>query len=386
MTKLSPLVVQYVENEKDHSRLGQVFYIEGKKKEKFLLDLENIVKDLRDKELIRNSINSLNKKYSHKIKSWYFIHEGKAFFLNKKFRELDFNPKYRELVIRQEKNINGDMVVVDYTGKLKFFNSFDIKVKADVNGKDLITKLNVLTKKINDEMTIIDTGRSNLFNSRFAKKMTRYLDDIDKELIRKFRKDKIKSEKNVDDNVIILDYNTISNDLFKKVYTFVYFRIPLFIYTELDDNKRYDQEHSRYWKEKLNNLHRIKRIKTYGSDKYIYQEFITKYPTKIPRDVSEWILKSKFKRDIKKVNEKELVDYLTKEYFRTLICGDIDFNDYPNKKITVYHALDIDCDLLNTFNIRMKDLEPQSFQFIDINYSNDDNIEEIKLEGSINYG
>ncbi|MFX1391797.1 MAG: hypothetical protein ACFE9Z_17165, partial [Promethearchaeota archaeon] len=77
--------------------------------------------------------------------------------------------------------------------------------------------------------------------------------------------------------------------------------------------------------------------------------------------------------------------YLTKEYFRTLICGDIDFNDYPNKKINVYHALDIDCDLLNTFNIRMKDLELQSFQFIDIYYSNDDNIEEIKLEGSVNY-
>ncbi|MFW9866024.1 MAG: hypothetical protein ACFFEN_07985 [Candidatus Thorarchaeota archaeon] len=363
MTK-NPLVIQYVENKKDHTRVGKVFYVEGKKREKFVLDLENSVKVLDDEEQIRNTINSLINKNSHKIKSCYFIHEWKAFSLNKKFRELDFSPKYRELVIRQQKGISSEMVVVDYVGKLKFFNSFDV----------IIT----------NEMTIIDTSRTNLFNSRFAKKTRRDLEALDKELIREFKEDKIKSEENIDDKVIMLDYNTVSNDLFKKVCTFVYHHIPPFIYIEDDTNKRYDQEHSQYWKEKLNDLHRIKRIKTYGSDKYIYQDFITKYPTKIPRRISEWVLKSKFKRDVNKINEKKLVDYLTKEYFRTLICGDIDFNYYPNQKITVYHALDIDCDLMNTFNICMKDLEPLSFQFIDVNYSNDGIIGEIKLEGPIN--
>ena len=51
----------------------------------------------------------------------------------------------------------------------------------------------------------------------------------------------------------------------------------------------------------------------------------------------------------------------------------------------MYHALDIDCDLLNTFNIRVEDLDPQSFQFIDVNYSNDEKIEKLKLEGPINH-
>ena len=96
-------------------------------------------------------------------------------------------------------------------------------------------------------------------------------------------------------------------------------------------------------------------------------------------------MNNKFKREINKINEQELIDFLTEKYFNTLICGDINFNEYPCQKITVYHAFDIDCDLLNTFKIHLKDLEPDSFQFIEIDYSDGDNIKEIKLSGPIDY-
>ncbi|MEJ2293813.1 MAG: hypothetical protein P8Y23_03510 [Candidatus Lokiarchaeota archaeon] len=382
MTKRSPLVVQYVENKKDHANVGIIFYIEGKKREKFLLDLNKIVKELGDIELFKTKLNPLIKKYSHKIKSWYYIEEGRAFNLDKKFRPLDFNPEYRELVIRREKNTNGEMIVVDYLGKPKFFNSFEMEITTNIGSKDLIRMLKQGEIR-NNEMRVVDSKRLSMFNSRFVKVMTRNLDLTDKELIRNFREDEIKSE-NSSDNVIIVDYNNYINELFKRVFTFVYFRKDPFIIAD-DGSIRFVQEHSEYWKEKLKDLYIIKRLKTYGPDNYIYQDFITKFPKKIPREISETVLNNKFKRDISKINEKELTDFLTEKYFNTLICGDINFNDYPSQKITVYHAFDIDCDLLNTFNIHLKDLEPDSFQFIDIDYSDNENIKEIKLSGPIDY-
>jgi hypothetical protein len=232
-------------------------------------------------------------------------------------------------------------------------------------------------------MSVVNSERLRMFNSRFVKVMTHNLDLTDKELIRNFREDEIKSE-NSSDKVIIVDYNNYINEFFKRVFTFVYFRKDPFIIA-YDGTIRFVQEHSEYWKEKLKDLYIIKRLKTYGPDNYIYQDFITKFPKKIPREISETVLNNKFKRDISKINEKELTDFLTEKYFNTLICGDINFNDYPSQKITVYHAFDIDCDLLNTFNIHLKDLEHDSFQFIDIDYSDNENIKEIKLSGPIDY-
>ena len=382
MTKRSPFVVQYVENKKAHTKVGIIFYIEGKKKEKFLLDLKNIVKELGDVELFKTKLNPLITKYSHKIKSWYFIEEGRAFNLDKKFRPLDFTPKYRELIIRRQKNIDGEMVIVDFLGKPKFFNSVEMEITTNVSSKDLIKKLEQGQIR-NGEMKVGDSGRLSVFNSHFVKTMIRNEALADKELIRNFREDQIKSGKS-SDKVIIIDYNNYLNDLFERVFTFVFFRKDPFIIDD-DGSIRFIQEHSEYWKEKLKDLYKIKRLKTYGSDNYIYQDFITKFPRKIPREVSETVLNNKFKREINKINEQELIDFLTEKYFNTLICGDINFNEYPCQKITVYHAFDIDCDLLNTFKIHLKDLEPDSFQFIEIDYSDGDNIKEIKLSGPIDY-
>jgi hypothetical protein len=59
MTKRSPLVVQYVENKKDHAKVGIIFYVGGKKRGKFLFDLKSIVKELGDIEPIKTNLNSL---------------------------------------------------------------------------------------------------------------------------------------------------------------------------------------------------------------------------------------------------------------------------------------------------------------------------------------
>ena len=350
MKKRFPLIVQYIEKKRDHMRSGKIFYINGEKKEKFLSKLDEYVKDIDNEELFRNNLHSLTDKYSRKMKTWYYVEEGKAFFLSKKFRELDFNSKYRAIIKNQEKKTNREMIVLDYTGDL------------------------------------------NWFNSRFVKRTTRNLSNKEKELIRKVKDNEIEIEKD-NEKVIMVDYNTydpyariftidqnrdvIDRELIRKMKLM---RMKLGNFDE-DVNIQYNQELSKYWKDKLNNIQRIKRVKTHGDDKLLYHAFTVRYK-KIPREISDF---TKFKGDTSKVDEKELMDYITKHYFSTIICGDVDFKDYPNQKITVYHALDIDCDLMNTFNIHIKDLEPQSFQFIDIHYSTDNNIHKILLEGPIDY-
>ena len=87
----------------------------------------------------------------------------------------------------------------------------------------------------------------------------------------------------------------------------------------------------------------------------------------------------------KEVANEDFVIRMLQDEFKTSIFGSININDYPNQKITVFHALDIDCDLLNTFNVRIKDLNSESYQFIAVDYSEDNEITKISLEGLLNY-
>jgi hypothetical protein len=322
MSKKAPLVVIYIESKNGQNNIGKVYYIKGEKKDKFLSMLEVSIKDLEDLKLFRSIVNKLFNQYSQKVRTWYYKEEGRAFNLSKKYRELDFNPKYRELILDTEKNSNNEIIIVEYTGK------------------------------------------STLFNSWFVKRTTRDLNLKDKELIRRVRADEIQVKKNDSDEIIMLNYNNTAKELFTNI-----------LLRDKEGVKRDDEEQSRFWKERLNTIHKIRRIKTHGADKYICQTYIEIIP--------HILLDDNFKR--KSRNEEELIDYLTKHYLETLKCGEIDFHDYPNQKITVSHALDIDCDLLYMYNIHIKDLEPQAFQFIDILSSTKGNIENIQLEGPINY-
>ena len=78
---------------------------------------------------------------------------------------------------------------------------------------------------------------------------------------------------------------------------------------------------------------------------------------------------SKIRSEGLKLMEKKLVSFDEEGYkmyadfwtHQVYIHGVVDFNDYPNQNITVFQALNIDWDLLLTFNIRIKDLDLNLF-------------------------
>ena len=75
----------------------------------------------------------------------------------------------------------------------------------------------------------------------------------DREFIKKVKAGEIEVEGNESNESIVLDYNT--NVPFTKV-----------ILKDEDGNKRFDQELSRYWKEKLSGVHKMKSVMTPGPD------------------------------------------------------------------------------------------------------------------------
>ena len=85
MSKKRPLVVHYIENKDERARTGKVLYINGKKKGKFLSELEIFFDELEDKgneDLFefRNNVNFLIKKHSRKFDNGFYREDYKVNF------------------------------------------------------------------------------------------------------------------------------------------------------------------------------------------------------------------------------------------------------------------------------------------------------------------
>ena len=136
---------------------------------------------------------------------------------------------------------------------------------------------------------------------------------------------------------------------------------------------RYDKDISRYWEDKLYKTNIVKNLFTFPY-KMMFET--------ARGDLERWWKEANTPSEY--ANEEFYIKTLQDE-FNTSICGKVNLNNYPNEKITVFHALHIDCDLMNTFNIHLKDLDPLSFQFIKLDYFDEGNINKFSLEGPINY-
>jgi len=128
---------------------------------------------------------------------------------------LNFNPEYRTIAgnveLGQERNMNGEMIMIYYT------------------------------------------SLGSVLSAWCTRRTTHDLNVKDREFIKKVKAGEIEVEGNESNESIVLDYNT--NVPFTKV-----------ILKDEDGNKRFDQELSRYWKEKLSGVHKMKSVMTPGPD------------------------------------------------------------------------------------------------------------------------
>ena len=192
----------------------------------------------------------------------------------------------------------------------------------------------------------------------------------------KIKNGEITLEKNERDEFVMLDYNVINP------FSSVFLKYE-------DGDVRHDHETSKYWKEKLKGIHTIKRITI--CDTVNLANYSTTYPELKPSPSFKFTLKdfqsTSYMRMLEQSNKNRAYfrwEYKFPQLIRANMRGVVDFNDYPNQKITAFQALDIDCDLLFTYNIHIKDLDPQSFQFITLEYSDEGNTGKIEFEGQIN--
>ena len=328
-----PLVIYYTENKDvngERVRTGKIFYI--KKKRKFISEMEGFFEEIKDNKRnedffeFRNTVKTLIEKRSKNINKYFLI--GKKGI----HRDLNFDPEYRAII----KNV-------------EFGGGGEIIVKNNIRHDPLLER----------------GGNRIIIVPRYAQRIYRGLTLKERELIRKVKAGETTVEKNVDGEFIELDYNT--NNPFATVFL-----------RDEDGNTRYDQELSKKWKEKLSGVRIIKRIATHEAPKNDPYQMVEDYNSKIRSEGLKLMEKKLVSFD--EEGYKRYADFWTHQVY---IHGVVDFNDYPNQNITVFQALNIDWDLLLTFNICIKDLEPQSFQFI-TDYSDKGTSGNVKFEGPIN--
>ena len=383
MGKKNPLVVINLTKERGILQKGLVFYVDDKKKKQFLSEADAIFKNL--------DIGALNEITA--VDHLYYGRDVMLPLMNKYCQKFD-----------------------------------DGRVDTSLKNFRLLSLEDPEYSTINEtdgEVTILTNPRYMEESMRIRPRTHRKLTDREKELRLKAEHGNLERLKNNDGDLIFINYNTfnpfekafvltkehsdIRREMREKMARGEFPIQQLKKVNDLVKNKdavKYDKELSTSLRDKLGKINRIRRMMTFdyhGASKILrkvdessngFEKLAKSYnksvieneDLKFPVDHIPFVEspKESTSKNIKGKNIPKHITRVLKLVYPTVICGNIRLNDYPNKKITPLHALDIDCDLLNTFNIHIGDLDSQSFQFIETDWS-DHKMCKISLDGALKY-
>lgn len=366
--KKSPLVFYYVEKRDTVSMGGKIIYIDHKNRYKMITKIKEFCDTLEDGN-VSNIDNEKNlahwiKKYGKRISQPHL--RAKLTDINiqnqkYKYRNLSFVPEYREIkaIDPHDKKVTlGELNVSEYKSlyllnewrkwvirrSMRRCTLIEKKLVEDVMNCELKTEK---TKKEN--IIFVDFNTTNPFQNIFI------IDDIKKLITNipdNFKKTILMG---MSDSGELGDLRPIQFEDFEKVPFLLSYVLDVLISKDECMISRINQEVLKHQDLlKLKQLRGVRRILTYP------YPIIYNYVQENGYCLKSW-----------------------KNLFKSFIHGNIDFSDYPNGKITVSHALDIDGDLLSTFNLTLKELDPNSFQYVEVDSSEEGKITRISLDGPI---